>query len=137
MTVKQLFLPRNQKAELHGVVGKIAKMSNTFGEATKYSCYSKSYQRVFICIYKQAALINTLFQKSAGSIPSQAFLLVQEVYPKGPPLLAFLGHVQVVPDEHGCLLACPQPGFPGVFQEKSSYKKENTTGKREKPTGLL
>lgn len=118
-------------------MGKIAKMSSTFGNDIKYSCYSKSYQAVFIHIYKEAALMNTLFQKSARSIPSQAFFLVQEVYPKGTPLLAFLGHVQVVPNEHSCLLACPQPRFLGVFQKKSSYKKENVTGKREKSTGLL
>lgn len=118
-------------------MGKTAKMSNTFEKAIKYSCYSKSYQTVFIHVYTEAALINILFLESVQSIPSQALFLVQEVYPKGTSLLAFLGHVQVVPNEHGCLLACPQPRFLGVFQKKSSYKKENTTGKREKSTGLL
>lgn len=63
----------------------------------------------------KVALINILFQKLVWSIPSQAFFLVQEVYPKRTSLFAFLCHVQVVPNEYSCFLACPEARFLRVF----------------------
>lgn len=69
-------------------------------------------------------MINIFFQKLAWSIPSQAFFLVQEVYPKCISLFAFFCHVQFVPNEYRCFLACPEACFLWVFQKKSSYKKK-------------